>query len=288
MKSVNDVWDAPTLSQISEFEKGRFYDHLAKNIEGSYAFTFKEPKVWEATDWKLGVILNDGVIISPYNLTAIDIDNYELTTIKEGVCIDIHLDKVFYYQMPCKQFLVQIMLKSTHAFDNHPCCEIGYCITANGQDNSSLEFLGDICISSLKVEKILKLNLAVNILADRNAEKIVSALNSAPLKEGIKLTSLYDPVFSTVFHYMNAATIAILNCKNNKAISRVPFTLAGSPGFTGAPMLQASYVLLQNWKYKNEVFSWNNFKWNFDANELLEKESNCTANYYIVRLMERS
>ena len=284
MNSQNDVWSLPALSDLSDKEKGAFYDELASDSEGSNFFSSKNPRCWESSDWKVGIIRADGTIVSAYGQPSIDADDCNTHVLKPGSRVDLVLDKVYFYQLPCKNFTAQLLIESTHKFDNHSDCNVGYCLTAKGTERSALEFLGDICFKSLKVDTHLSLKVATNLLADRSAEKIVSFFSNAPIKQGLKLSSLYDPAFSLILSYMNAATIALLEKNKNKMISKIQLSLNTTPGAASIALLQASYVLLQNWQYPDSTFSWNGFKWSSDASQLLKSSVPCQENYYIMRI----
>lgn len=186
--------------------------------------------------------------------------------------------------MPTSSFKLQLMLGARHFFNNRGKEEVGHCLVVDGHQDAHVNFTGESCFRGLRVHSDLSLEIAVNFLTDKKTESMLRLLSSAPLREGIKLTATYNPVFPVALSYLRTATEALLKAKKNKPIVNYKLSLRSEPGDSGIPLICATYVILQDWGKEFSLFSWNDFRWDKGSGQLLRNDGPVRANYMLLRL----
>lgn len=282
-QTFDSIWPGLALGAASAEARGEFYDDIAEDDTEHQFLSPSDSEVWESQEFRVGLVRPDGSIISAVGLSdeACKAGGFSLL---QGTPANVYLDRYFTYRMPASNFKLQLLLGARHAFGNSGPTDVGHCLVVDGSSGSHVNMTGESCFRGLQVKDDLGLDICVNFLVDKDTASLVKVLESAPLKEGIQLTAVYNPVFPIALSYLLMATEALLKARKNKPIVKYRLSLRSNAGEAGIPLIAGTFVILQDWATGSASFSWDRYAWSKEGGQLKYKGEPVRANYMLLRL----
>ncbi len=282
-QNFDSIWPWLPLGAQTAAVRGEFYDDIDDDVPDHEFLYGADHDVWESQEFRVGLVCPDGKIVSAVGLTEQARQAGDFTPLK-GKPANVYLDKYFTYRMPASAFKLQVLMGARHAFAHVGQSDVGHCLIVDGRNGSHVGMTGESCFRGLQVKEDLGLDICVNFLVDKDTESMLKVLQSAPLKEGIQLTAVYNPVFPIALSYLLTATEALLKAKKNKPIVKYRLSLRANAGETGIPLVAGTFVILQDWATGGAGFSWSRYAWSKDGGQLKVNGEPVRANYMLVRL----
>jgi len=276
-------WPWIPLGLESTKQRTEFYDRMIAEESVEQLFGNSDEKVWESTEFKVGLICSDGKVTPARGLSHETARNLGLTPFSEGH-VNINIQKYYVYRMPAKKFKLQLLICAKHLFERNKHADVGHCLIVDGQQGSHVNIDGASCLRDLYVENDLGIGIGVNLLADKSSEQLIETLDSEILRAGIQLTGIYNPVFPAALSYLTALCKLLLSSNNNKPIVSHQVTLSSTFSQTDIALVAGTYVILQDWETDSSKFNWKNYQWDCNSGQLLKNQAKVCANHMLVKI----
>lgn len=279
MRGKASFWDLPALGELGPEERRDFYDEIAEDekIGGRAGFAgLGDSAFFENPGLKVGLIEGESVVAASGYTGREPIRNSK---------INLFLERYFAYQMPGRDFDLQLMIGSHHYFaDRKEPSEVTHTFAVEGKEGDYVPCLGVPLFAGLSIRDSLLLRIGVTYLGDRTRDEIVKHLNSEVVKKGLLLATGYNPVFGAAASYAQSIAVALVNSKfRNRKITRAEITFSGSPGPISLPLVEGTYVFVQPKRDEQEL-SFSNLRLSPSRDGILLGGQPLKRNHMILRV----
>jgi len=279
VSGTDGFWDLPALGELPPEERGAFYDAIAEDEKSTGRAGFAglgDSAFFENPGLKVGLIEGDSVVAATGYTRRKPIRNSK---------INLFLERYFAYQMPGRDFDLQLMIGSHHHFAGRKePSEVTHTFAVAGREGDYVPCLGAALFGGLSIRDNLLLRIGVTYLGDRTRDEIVKHLNSEGVKKGLLLATGYNPIFGAAASYAQSIAVALVNSKfRNRKITRAEITLSGSPGAISIPLVEGTYVLVQPKRDEQEL-SFSNLRLNPSRDGILLGNQPLKRNHMMIRV----
>jgi len=232
-------WALETLGDLTPKARSAFYDDLSDDDPKQHLWgDASDPKRFENPRLEVGILLDTGEIVSP--------GKHPNPTCLQNAKIDVYLERYFVQAMPGKEFDLQLAISSRHQFTDRPEAErVSHTLVVRGVLGDYANYLAEPVFENLSVSNKLLLDIGVTFLTDRSTERLMQFLKGPELRQGIKLASVYNPVFGTVATYVKGVVESLASARKNRGITDAHIGLLSSPGQLSPPLIEGTYIFLQ-------------------------------------------
>jgi hypothetical protein len=282
-KEFDKPWELNALGDLKEEEKIEFYEILSEDASDKALFMKDRKKMmrlFENKHLNAGILLDDGEIIPA--------EKYREAESLSDTHVDVYLERYFVHAMPGRQFDLQLAIGSRHKFegrDRHD--EISHTLGASGVRGNYVNYMTEPVFSNLKVSDRLTLDIAVTFISDRTTERFLSFLKGDTLKTGIRLTSLYNPVFGGLSAFVKGMLESVASFKKNQTITDARQTLMASPSRLQWPLVEGTYVFFQPSTEKEDVMV-RNPRYDSDRGRIVLEDGDFERNYMFLTIKKHS
>lgn len=270
-------WTLKTLGGSTPKERASFYEDLSDDDSKQHLFwDASDPKRFENPRLEVGILLDSGKIVSP--------GNYPNPKCLQDVKIDVYLERYFVDAMPGSQFDLQLAISSRHQFADRPEADrVSHTLVVRGVLGDYANYLAEPVFENLSVSNKLLLDVAVTFLTDRSTERLTQFLKSPELRQGIKLASVYNPIFGTVATYVTGVVESLAAAKKNRGVTDAHIGFLSSPGQMSPPLIEGTYILLQP-STDPESFSTVDARYDAQRQRVMIEDKPLERNYMILRI----
>ena len=280
--SEERFWAGTTLGELSDAERGEFYDHLRKGStddEDHFLGLGTEAEKWESPGFRVGRLEPDGRVV-PADTDA------EPSRVVSECDVDVILERYFAASFPSRAFKLQVLVAARHRFDGQGSDYVGHGFMADGVVQDYAAFSSVPVLQRVHVETDLTLNVGVMMVTDKAAEKVTAVLGSPLLHDGIELTASYNRVFGAALTYMKGLAASLLAARQGQMINDFHLGLSSTATGTAPRLVEASYVLIQipRDELKKDLFSFKGMNYSPQDTRLLQHGEPIAYNHVILRV----